>query len=127
MSPEVRSHMTPTDRLLSCRDCYQDFVFTVGEQEFYASRHFTHPPSRCPFCRALHKRQAAERSRNTAPVGSREVHEARRLYGVICAQCGNQAQVPFQPEDDRPVYCSACYQARRGDRTSDRRPRWSSC
>src|SRR5436190_14634340 len=38
----------PTDKQLTCRDCGQGFLFTVGEQEFFASRGFTNEPSRCP-------------------------------------------------------------------------------
>src|SRR5581483_2658227 len=38
------------DQTLTCRDCGQAFTFTVGEQEFYASRGFTNEPSRCPDC-----------------------------------------------------------------------------
>ena len=43
------------DRTLNCRDCGQSFVFTTGEQEFFASRGFTNEPSRCPECRAQRK------------------------------------------------------------------------
>ena len=41
-----------TDKTLTCRDCGQSFVFTTGEQEFFASKGFTNEPSRCPECRA---------------------------------------------------------------------------
>ncbi|MBV9616240.1 MAG: zinc-ribbon domain-containing protein, partial [Ktedonobacteraceae bacterium] len=37
-----------TDQTLYCRDCNQEFTFTTGEQEFYASRGLTNSPSRCP-------------------------------------------------------------------------------
>jgi CxxC-x17-CxxC domain-containing protein len=33
----------------------------------------------------------------------------RQLYNVKCAMCGKQAQVPFKPSGDRPVYCRDCY------------------
>ncbi len=45
-----------TEKILICRDCNQNFMFTVGEQEFFASRGFTNEPSRCPECRAERKR-----------------------------------------------------------------------
>lgn len=39
----------------------------------------------------------------------------RQVYNVKCASCGKQAQVPFKPSGDRPVYCRDCYmQQRRG-------------
>ena len=32
-----------SDKVLTCADCSQDFVFTAREQEFYATRGFTEP------------------------------------------------------------------------------------
>jgi CxxC-x17-CxxC domain-containing protein len=31
------------------------------------------------------------------------------MFTAVCAQCGKDAQVPFEPRSDRPVYCSDCY------------------
>ena len=28
---------------------------------------------------------------------------------AICGSCGGQAVVPFAPRNDRPVYCSSCF------------------
>ena len=33
----------------------------------------------------------------------------REYFVVVCTRCGNQAQVPFRPRMDRPVYCSDCF------------------
>ena len=46
-----------SDKTLSCVECGSDFTFTVGEQEFFASRGFTNEPSRCPQCRAARRSQ----------------------------------------------------------------------
>jgi CxxC-x17-CxxC domain-containing protein len=35
------------------------------------------------------------------------------MYDAICADCGEPTQVPFQPRDDRPVYCRDCFERRR--------------
>ena len=35
------------DQTLSCRDCSEAFVFTSGEQEFYASKGWENKPTRC--------------------------------------------------------------------------------
>ena len=43
-----------SDKVLTCADCSQDFVFTASEQEFYATRGFT-DPRRCSACRASRK------------------------------------------------------------------------
>ena len=38
-----------------------------------------------------------------------EDRPVREYFAVICSECGNQAQVPFKPRMDRPVYCSDCF------------------
>ena len=45
------------DRTVVCADCSQEFVFTAGEQQFYAQKGFTEPPKRCPSCRQVRKTQ----------------------------------------------------------------------
>lgn len=45
------------DKTLVCVDCGAEFVFTAGEQEFYAEKGFTNEPKRCPDCRRAKKQQ----------------------------------------------------------------------
>ena len=90
------------DKTLVCKDCGAEFVFSAGEQEFYAEKGFQNEPTRCKACRQARK---ATRPAAGAP---REMHDA------VCADCGKHTQVPFAPREDRPVYCSACFAARRG-------------
>ena len=40
----------------------------------------------------------------------------RQMYSVVCAECGKDAEVPFQPRGDRPVYCSDCFRQQRDQR-----------
>ena len=28
---------------------------------------------------------------------------------LVCKDCGKACKVPFQPREDRPVYCSDCF------------------
>jgi CxxC-x17-CxxC domain-containing protein len=110
--------MSLTDQILTCRDCNQEFTFTVGEQEFFASRGLTNAPSRCPSCRAARKQSGGRGSYGNT-------RESRQMYTVTCANCGNEAQVPFLPRDDRPVYCSDCYRPQNSyERGHSRRSRW---
>lgn len=96
------------DRSLTCRDCGESFVFSSGEQQFFSSKGLVNDPQRCPTCRA-----AAKRARTSAvPSGSREYHAA------VCNSCGGQAVVPFQPRNDRPVYCSSCFDKVRAESSS---------
>ncbi len=105
------------DKTLTCRDCGREFLFTVSEQQFFAQKGFTNEPSRCPECRATRKATRGE-------GGSFGGHRDREMYPAVCAQCGKETQVPFQPRLDKPVYCSDCYSAQRPARTGgyDRRP-----
>ncbi len=48
------------DKTLTCRDCGGGFVFTAGEQEFFAQRGFSEP-IRCKSCRDVRKAQKADR------------------------------------------------------------------
>ena len=45
------------DISLTCKDCGTTFVFTSGEQQFYAEKGFTNQPVRCPACRKARKQQ----------------------------------------------------------------------
>ncbi|MBP5662550.1 MAG: zinc-ribbon domain containing protein [Clostridia bacterium] len=86
------------DKTLVCKECGKEFVFTAGEQEFYAEKGLQNEPGRCPECRQA-KRRAAR--------GPRE------MFDAVCADCGKATKVPFQPRDDRPVYCDECFKAHR--------------
>lgn len=95
--------MTYADKTLSCRDCGQEFMFTAGEQEFYASRGLVNEPGRCPECRVAAKAARGE-----------SVRAPRTMFTATCAECGQPARVPFQPRLDKPVYCSSCFDKVRG-------------
>lgn len=45
------------DKTITCRDCGVEFVFTEGEQAFYAEKGFTNEPVRCADCRRARKAQ----------------------------------------------------------------------
>src|SRR5438067_344110 len=97
------------DTTITCRDCGQAFTFTSGEQDFYASRGFSEP-SRCADCRAARK---AQRDGGASSYGGGE-RAQREMFSATCSSCGQEAQVPFQPSGDKPVYCSSCFQQRGG-------------
>jgi len=90
--------MALTDKTLVCGDCGREFTFTAGEQEFYSSRGLLNEPRRCPECRAARRRE------RRGGYG-----DSRRFYSAICAVCGKEATVPFEPTEGRPVYCKECY------------------
>ncbi len=85
-----------TDKTLICRDCGNEFVFTAGEQEFFAEKKFLNEPQRCMSCRKRRKNSTGEK-------------DSAVLYEVVCSRCGEIEKIPFEPRHDRPVYCSLCY------------------
>lgn len=93
------------DRTLVCRECGRTFVFTAGEQQFYAEKGFQNDPSRCPTCRASRRQARASRTSGVRQVQAR--------YRAVCADCGREAELPFQPSPGRPVYCPQCFSRRR--------------
>jgi CxxC-x17-CxxC domain-containing protein len=88
-----------TDKMLTCRECGQEFVFTSGEQEFYASKGLVNEPARCPDCRSARR----------ARMAAGDLGGQREMHPVVCANCGVETRVPFLPRGDRPVYCSTCF------------------
>lgn len=111
------------DRALTCRDCATEFIFTVGEQEFYRQKGFENLPTRCKPCREAKKRatlgQSSYRMQQAAsPVSS----AARTLHPATCSSCGAQTQVPFRPAIGKPVYCRDCYHVRSHRGRTDQQP-----
>lgn len=50
------------DKVLICKDCNTEFVFTEGEQAFYKEKGFENEPQRCPECRRARKLARNNRS-----------------------------------------------------------------
>lgn len=93
------------DKVLICKDCGVEFVFSASEQEFFAEKGFTNEPGRCPQCRSARKQQ----SRGN---GGGYQRQERQMYPAVCASCGKDTMVPFQPSGEKPVYCRDCYTPR---------------
>ena len=92
------------DKSLRCVDCSSEFIWTAGEQLFFADKQFKNEPKRCRGCKAKRgPRQAANHTRQDERVETR----------ASCSSCGKETTVPFRPTQGRPVYCRECFQHRR--------------
>ena len=205
------------DRTLVCCQCHTEFVFTKGEQEFFAQRGLSSEPKRCKKCRDARKKQRRPKGdgvyrspafENSAPshqkirgggnfrrkndyrspglnehrskpneyrspafrdidvlkpdeeyrapgfrefdavdpkeeyrapgfseladMNIREEYRApgfqdmagkykdeKPLFSIVCASCGQEAMIPFLPEEGRPAYCKACYAAEKERRREE--------
>lgn len=83
------------DKILICKDCRKEFIFSAGEQQFYAEKGFDNEPLRCKECRQARKEAAKS---------------AKPFFITVCCDCGGEAKVRFEPKEGRGVRCSACYE-----------------
>jgi CxxC-x17-CxxC domain-containing protein len=96
------------DKDLECVECGAVFVFSAGEQELFAQRGYMNEPKRCPTCR--------ESRRARRGVSNDSFRPQRQMYPAVCASCGQETEVPFEPRQGRPVYCNECYSQMRARR-----------
>jgi CxxC-x17-CxxC domain-containing protein len=92
------------DKTLRCVDCGAEFVWTGGEQAFFAGKNFKNEPKRCRACKSRRSERLA-----VSPSASRGRVETR----TVCSSCGKETTVPFRPTQGRPVFCRDCFQQRK--------------
>jgi len=100
-----------TDKTLACQDCGQSFTFSADDQEFFSTKGYSEP-KRCPSCR-----QARKAERGNGGGGGGGYSSSREMHAVVCAECGQNTEVPFEPRGDRPVYCRDCFSRRQPARS----------
>lgn len=96
------------DKEITCVECSNVFIFSASEQELFAQRGYTNEPKRCLDCR--NARRSSSSTSGYGGGGDRQMHSA------VCATCGQDCEVPFEPRQGRPVYCRDCYQKMSGMR-----------
>jgi len=87
------------DRILRCVDCATEFVWTAGEQQFFADKNFKNEPKRCKSCKG---------KRAARPAGAGMARERVETV-TTCSACGKETTVPFKPTQGRPVFCKECF------------------
>ncbi len=117
--------MAFADKTITCVQCGAPFVFTAGEQQFYQEKGYTNEPKRCKPCRDEAKRAKAggAGAAGPGPAAYSSGHgnggaaagprPARQMYDIICDNCQQPSQVPFQPTPGRKILCRSCFQASR--------------
>ncbi len=71
----IKEELGMADRVIVCKDCKADFIFTESEQEFYKEKGFENDPVRCPNCRRARKAQ------KDGGAGGRDHRGGNRGYG----------------------------------------------
>ena len=49
--------------------------------------------------------------------------ERREMFKAVCSECGKDCELPFEPRDGRPVYCSDCFEKKEGGSRAPRESR----
>jgi CxxC-x17-CxxC domain-containing protein len=91
------------DKTLRCVDCASEFIWTAGEQLFFADKQFKNEPKRCKGCKAKRANRAAAGKTSNSRVETE----------TQCSACGKDTTVPFRPTQGRPVFCKECFQQRK--------------
>lgn len=100
-----------TDQIIKCATCGKDFVWSVQEQELYASRNYQ-PPKHCRTCRAKRRERRDRITKHASSAATSTVKilsPSKKVWSeVICDNCGKETRVPFVPNPQKPVYCKEC-------------------
>jgi CxxC-x17-CxxC domain-containing protein len=96
------------DKSLNCVDCGTEFIWTAGEQLFFADKNFKNEPKRCKSCKAKRAARPAQGSGGGSTMGRERVETTTN-----CSACGKETTVPFRPTQGRPVFCRECFQSRK--------------
>lgn len=89
------------DKKLICRDCQKEFVWTAGEQKFFADKGFDRAPIRCVTCRQ--KKRQKHQTLSPAQQPQEEMHT------IVCKVCQKTTEVPFRPQFPDDVLCKECF------------------
>ena len=92
------------DRILTCVDCGAEFVWTAGEQQFFADKNFKNEPKRCKACKSKRASRPAggAAGARTGAKPSRTVRAAARRRRYLSSR-----------RKARPVFCKECFQSRK--------------
>jgi len=92
--------MSFQDKSIQCSDCGSSFTHSAKDQEFYQSKGYTNEPKRCYSCR---------QSKKSERYGNSNYGYQRKTFTATCSDCGRDAELPFEPRGDKPVYCRDCF------------------
>src|SRR2546422_10241247 len=112
--------MSFQDKTLTCRDCGREFIWTAGEQEFYAARGLQNAPTRCPEDRAARR---AGGGGGGSSYGNRGgggggyggggggggYGGPPGMFTPARSKCGPEARGPLQPPGGKAACCSALF------------------
>jgi len=81
-------------------------------------------PVYCGECFPKHRPERPNRNNRFGGGGRRDGggrgrfgdRRPREMHKTTCADCGNECEVPFKPNGEKPVYCNDCFANHKLDR-----------
>lgn len=92
------------DKKIKCIDCGKDFIFSAGEQAFFAQKGFTREPIRCLECRKAKKSSFGKKPNQPQQQAVEEMHT------ITCKKCAKSVEIPFKPKFPDDIYCAECFE-----------------
>ncbi len=74
----------------------------TGDKPVYCSNCFAGKEGGSP-------RRSNDRNTSRPSFGDRDRERERKMFKVVCDECGKNCEVPFSPSPDKPVYCDECF------------------
>src|SRR5436309_2387521 len=105
------------DKSLNCVDCGTEFIWTAGEQLFFADKNFKNEPKRCKSCKA---------KRASRPASGGAVARERVETTTNCSACGKETTVAVRLPLKRLVLHPWASRQRYSRQSPSSRPRSSS-
>jgi CxxC-x17-CxxC domain-containing protein len=89
-----------------CDDCGKDCKVPfkpTGGKPIYCSRCF----------------EKYDDKNNSKPRRNTRRSNDKEMFSAVCDKCGKNCKVPFKPSNDKPIYCSDCFEQKqsKGDNT----------
>jgi ATP-dependent RNA helicase DeaD len=108
--------------VVPARDALRDYTPPMSTVQEYFSRPAT-PLTGNGTGAGRHRdaRRAAAAPRSQPQPQARAGQHSAGQHSATCSGCGQAAELPFEPDLSRPVYCADCFAARRSNRRGGRR------
>lgn len=69
-----------------------------------------------------YKHSRNDRSNRSSRGKDRSVYaRGKDMYDAVCDKCGNDCKVPFKPSEDKPIFCSSCFEKKEAGRDNSGR------
>jgi CxxC-x17-CxxC domain-containing protein len=59
-----------------------------------------------------------DKKSNRKPRRSSRSSNDKQMFSAVCDKCGKDCKVPFKPSNDKPIYCSECFEEKNENKSN---------